>query len=140
MLKLDKNINTYPLIARTNAEHFVNAIYISTRSLLGIMFCLSHSVSTSNTDEISGIVTTTRDKIGNYFDWNKLTDGLFSIKSASDTPELASINTYYRDSWFYIDDRDLDSKSTFSLLVQLFSLQSGKTEGLAPILTLPVGQ
>lgn len=44
-----------------------------------------------------------------------------------------------RGSWFYIDDSDLDSKSTFSMLMQLFALQSGNSDGMTPVLTIPVG-
>jgi hypothetical protein len=45
----------------------------------------------------------------------------------------------YRGHWFFIDDSDLDSKSTFVMLSQIFSLQAGKAEGIVPVLTLPVG-
>jgi hypothetical protein len=38
-----------------------------------------------------------------------------------------------------IDDSDRDSKSTLSLLGPLFTLRAGGSEGLAPIVTLPVG-
>ncbi|WP_293688025.1 hypothetical protein [Thiolapillus sp.] len=44
-----------------------------------------------------------------------------------------------RGSRFYIDDSDLESKSTFSLPGQLFALQSGQLKSTAPVLTLPVG-
>ena len=46
----------------------------------------------------------------------------------------------YRDHWFYIDDRDADSKATFSLLMQLFALQAGQGgDTSAPVLTIPAG-
>ena len=45
----------------------------------------------------------------------------------------------YRGAWFYIADTDIDSKATFSLLMQLFALSAGETPSNAPILTLPVG-
>jgi hypothetical protein len=45
----------------------------------------------------------------------------------------------YRGSWFYIDDSDLSSKSTFNLLGQLFELQAGEAGGSVPLLTLPIG-
>jgi hypothetical protein len=43
----------------------------------------------------------------------------------------------YRGHWFYIDDSDLESKSTFTLLARIFALQAGKAEGIVPVLTLP---
>ena len=54
-------------------------------------------------------------------------------------PSEAAMAIYYRDSWFYINDSDLQSKSTFSLLAQIFSLQSGNAKDKAPLLTLPLG-
>jgi hypothetical protein len=52
----------------------------------------------------------------------------------------AAVRTRYRGSWFYIDDSDLDSKSTFTLLGQLTNLQAGDLPSTAPLLTLPVGR
>jgi len=46
----------------------------------------------------------------------------------------------YRDTWFYIDDIDLDSKSTYQLLMQIYSLQSGAIKSSEPILTIGVGR
>ena len=46
----------------------------------------------------------------------------------------------YRDTWFYIDDADLNSKATFGLLEQLFNLQAGEVATTGPVLTLPVGR
>ena len=61
------------------------------------------------------------------------------IRSSPTPPENASVAVSYRDSWFYIDDSDLDSKSTFSMLGQLFAVQSGNATGMVPVLTIPVG-
>jgi hypothetical protein len=54
-------------------------------------------------------------------------------------PENAFVAVPYRGAWFYIADDDLNSKSTFMLLTQLFNLQSGQTEDVGPTLTIPVG-
>ena len=115
------------------------SIILSTRSFLGVMYYLSHSVEVPDIDKTSGKVTITYDEFGNEFSWSELTQNLFKIKSTPNNSDIA-ISTNYRDTWFYIDDSDLDSKTTFSLLMQLFSLQSGKSEGIAPLLTLPIGQ
>ena len=40
--------------------------------------------------------------------------------SSDKRPENAATAIFYRGSWFYIDDSDLDSKSTFSMLGQIF--------------------
>ena len=51
----------------------------------------------------------------------------------------ASVAVRYRDVWFYIDDRDRDTKATFALLVELSRLELGAKVGTAPLLTLPLG-
>jgi hypothetical protein len=43
----------------------------------------------------------------------------------------------YRDSWFWIDDRDHPSKAAFNFLMLLFSLtETGSTQS-APLVTVP---
>lgn len=116
------------------------SIIISTRSLLGILSFLSQTVAVSAADEQAGRVTRTRNADGTRFDWKAVGKGLFQIHSARVEPRGASVKTFYRGQWFFIDDSDLASKSTFSLLAQLFSLQSGKQKSVAPVLTLPIGQ
>jgi hypothetical protein len=45
----------------------------------------------------------------------------------------------YKGHWFYIDESDRDSKSTFSLLMELSRLELGvRTGQQAPLLTLPL--
>jgi hypothetical protein len=45
----------------------------------------------------------------------------------------------YRSGWFFIDDKDMQSKQTFSMLQQLFAMQAEAGESATPVLTLPVG-
>lgn len=110
-----------------------------TRSLIGIMYYLSHGVDTPPADQERGRVTVTRDAQGNLFDWDEITGDLMNIRTAHSQPESAIVGVEYRGEWYYLDDTDLGSKSTFSMLGQLFSLQAGNAKNLAPTLTLPVG-
>lgn len=138
-LNLD-NRTKYKILPGKGNTKVNQSIFLSTRSLLGVMYYLSHSVEVPEKDRTSGKVTITHDQSGMEFDWSDLTQGLFKIKSKPQAGNESAISTNYRGSWFYIDDSDLDSKTTFSLLTQLFSLQSGKAEGITPVLTLPIGQ
>jgi hypothetical protein len=117
-----------------------NQIRVVTRSLLGIMFYLSQAVEVSSTDVLQGKVTQTKTPDGDVFDWKKVTGDLLRIRSRPNKPEENTMVIFYRGTWFYVDDSDLSSKSTFSLLAQIFSLQAGKIKDNAPLLTLPVGQ
>ena len=138
-LRLDSHMKLKFLNGKGIVNNKSDSVILSTRSFLGVMYYLSHSVDVPDKDKASGKVTITYDDDGNEFDWSELTSNLFKIKSGADASNIA-ISTNYRNNWFYIDDTDLNSKTTFSLLMQLFSLQSGKSEGIAPLLTLPIGQ
>ncbi len=109
------------------------------RSLIGIMYYLSHGVDTPEADREKGRVTVTLDEKGQLFDWDKVTGDLMQVRTSHGMPENAIVAVEYRGEWYYLDDTDLGSKSTFSMLGQLFSLQSGNAKTLAPTLTLPVG-
>jgi len=74
------------------------------------------------------------------YELREVTGGLMHIHSSRQEPKNAYVAVRYRGNWFYIDDSDLTSKSTFSLLTQLFALQTGEIKSTGPILTLPVGR
>ena len=63
-----------------------------------------------------------------------------SVLTVVKRPSNSYVAIYYRSNWFYIDDSDLTSKSTFSLLMQLFALQAGEVKSTVPILTLPLSR
>lgn len=141
LLHLAPSRHRYWLVAGSgSASKASDRIVLGNRSLLGIMYYLSQSVEVPARDRHAGKVTVTRDASGHPFDWLKVTRHLFAVHSAPGKPTDAAVATHYRGSWFYIDDRDLETKSTFTLLAQLFSLQAGKGESAGPVLTLPVGQ
>jgi hypothetical protein len=64
---------------------------------------------------------------------------LIKIHSSTDKPEDAFIAVSYQNYWFWINKRDLQSKSLFSFMMMIFSLtETGSKEG-APIITVPAG-
>jgi len=143
ILNLDLSRTSFPIVY-SQVQHIrpqaVESIRIDTRSLLGIMYYLSQAVEAPAADMQKGRITVTRTEMGEPFDWDVLLGGIFKIKAESSQPAEAAVAVRYREQWFYIDDSDLDSKSTFAMLSQIFSLQAGKAEGIVPVLTLPVGR
>jgi hypothetical protein len=115
-------------------------IRITPRSFLGVMFYLSQSIEVPEQDVKNGKVTLTHDSNGDRFDWSNVTGDLLTIKFSKEKPFRSSTYISYRDTWFYIDDIDLESKSTFQLLMQIYSLQSGSIKSSEPILTIGVGR
>ena len=64
---------------------------------------------------------------------------LITIHQASEKPGDAFTAVRYKDRWFWINDRDFNSKRTFAYLMLLFSLtETGGKEGL-PLVTIPAG-
>jgi len=102
------------------------SIEIVTRSLLGVMFYLSEAVEVPEKDIVEGRVTVTKTDEGEVFDWAEITGELLRIHNSPNQPVDVSLLIFYRNYWFYINDSDLISKSTFSLLAQIYALQSEK--------------
>ena len=128
------------VLAFSPAFNKTDQVRVVTRSLLGIMFYISQAVEVPREDILQGKVTQTKTVEGSIFDWRSVTGDLLRIRSLSENPQAGSMKIFYRGAWFYIDDSDLSSKSTFSLLAQIFSLQAGKIQDNSPLLTLPIGQ
>lgn len=64
---------------------------------------------------------------------------LIRIHSTAEEPADAFVAVPYHGHWFWIDDRDLVSKRTFTFLMLLFTLaHQGPTQNL-PLVTIPAG-
>ena len=138
LLGLDPQLDLYRL-SGDFLQHRGDTISIRTRSLMSIFFFLSQHVEAPPSHTSAGLVTVTRNRDGSAFDWsNTLGGGLFHIRQSEDRPDMAFLAIPYRGHWFYIADNDLESKSTFMLLTQLFRLQAGAAKSIGPALTIPL--
>jgi len=119
----------------------LDALDMETRSLLQVLFFVAHGVEVPPAHVASGIVPMAVGRDGAVFDWDSVLGGLFKVYSAEGKkpPPCASVFVCYRDHWFYIDERDRDTKATFALLVELSRLELGSKAGVAPLFTLPLG-
>lgn len=141
LLSLPEDASHFELMNTSRGNNGTSRRGIDTRSLLGMMFYLSQGVEIPREHIARGLVTRTHSADGTTFDWARVTGDLFQIHSSADYPEDAAVAVKYRGYWFYIKDTDLDSKSTFAMLSQIFSLQAAsKPQSLSPMLTLPLGQ
>ena len=62
---------------------------------------------------------------------------MIRIHSAKNKPADAFVWVRYRDTWFWIDDRDLASKRSFAQLMQAFTLADTGVKENLPIVTIP---
>ena len=140
LLALDPDEDEFKLNTRfLKLESTQNTQWIvRPRSISGLLYYLSHNVIAPSR-HFEELVTVTEAKDGGTFDWSETPAGrLFEVKTSKEQPEDAYIATRYRGHWFYIEDKNKDSKATFMLLRQLFDLQAGQKQSTGPTLTLPV--
>lgn len=62
---------------------------------------------------------------------------LIRIESSVTKPTDAAVSVEYRDHWYWIDDRDLRSKHTFTLMMMMFALASTGPKDQLPLITIP---
>jgi hypothetical protein len=118
-------------------------IGIVPRSTAQVLVYLTHGVDVPPEHRIAGLVNEFIDADGQAFDSTLVTRGLFAVHFCKKLrpPKSAYVAVKYRGYWYYIDDSDLESKSTFALVFQLSRLDfSRQSLGHGPTLTLPVGR
>tara|TARA_B100000989_G_C19497616_1_gene452792 strand:+ start:447 stop:1532 length:1086 start_codon:yes stop_codon:yes gene_type:complete len=135
LLGLSPEKNEYPIVP-AYVHTTGDALKMETRSLAGVLTFLSKAVQAPRSHIEEGRLTAEPEAFS-LCDW-KLEDGkLLTIYSCKEKPKFAYIKIYYRDHWFFVDDRDTSSKSTISLVNALFALQAAETKGQGLLLTLP---
>ncbi|MHA7836374.1 MAG: hypothetical protein ACX98W_02835 [bacterium] len=137
-LRLEEDRRIFELAVGLGS-HDPTRITIVPRSVLSALFYASQGVEVPLQDLEEGRVTRTRRSTGQPFDWQRLTGSLIRIRSG-DPPKTVYSAIRYRGSLFYIDDSDLESKSTFSMLNLVLALQAGDLPSTGPLPTLPVSQ
>ena len=95
-----------------------SGIYI--RSLLECLQYLSLGVQIPPEDLKMQILKTTTDEEGNAFNWSQVLGDLISIQFSKSYPKNAFVAVNHHGYWFYIDEVDLESKQTFSMIQYLF--------------------
>lgn len=116
-------------------------LQITPRSTVQALFFLSNGVMIPPEHVAAGLVRLPPDGT----DPAEATHGVFRVLSSAgrkrSPPCCAYLAVRYRDRWFYIDDRDQESKATLLLMLQLRRLDFRRQQvGNVPTLTLPVGR
>ncbi|WED42201.1 hypothetical protein [Legionella cardiaca] len=115
-----------------------NAVFIQTRSVLGIISMLSHSVVVPEEHKRKGWVEITRDRGSREFDWSKVLSSMMTVCSSKQAPKDAYVSVYYKDYYFYVKNSDRRSKLTLSIIQQFISMKGTYNPQEAPQLTLPL--
>ena len=146
--KLDPSLRTFDLTTE-KLDPFLKdmpqtglvTLDLETRSLLQVLFFVAHGVDVPREHLTNRVAPRTVDFNGGLFDWQQVLGGLFHVCSVKSKkrPNCAHVAVQYKGFWFYIDERDSDTKATFALLLEVSRLELESTKSKAPILTLPLG-
>ena len=120
---------TYGFLPGSDTE-----VALLTRSLLYIMFTLAQLIEVPPEHVAEGRTVPSLPSSGNESGTPKQ---MIRVHTSTEKPENGFTSVKYRDWWFWIDDRDFQSKRTFTFMMILFSLmETGGREGL-PLVTIP---
>jgi hypothetical protein len=106
------------------------------RSMLEIMQVASKEVQVPSEAIQRGTATPNRSQT--HSSTTGASDWL-AIRSSPEAPEYSSLKIQRGGYWYYIEDSDLQSRKTFSMLTALFSVVGGTVPGAQPVMTIPVG-
>jgi len=108
-------------------------IQLATRPLYSTLYFLSNGVDVP-VAAIEARTVQERGAVGGLFDPSL--GKLFHVRSSTIEPRNFALRVRYRNEWFYLDETDLDSRTTFTLISALFMLQSGDTSRMTPLVSL----
>lgn len=126
ILKLSPEINRFP-IRYGPFQRDQEEIYLQTHSLLEIFFGLSNYIKVPEEHVSEGKTF--------GFDSPEFSD-IIKIYSSKEKPENAYVAIKNRDYWFYIDDGDWNSKSTFGVVQVLLNLSRGTDPSKGPLISI----
>ena len=109
-----------------------NEITLLTRSMLEILAELSTGVDVPPQDMAEGRATKAP-----RLDGKPHIYALLRIHSGHERSPDAWIATRYRDDWFWVDDRDLESKRVFTFLTVFSSIAETGSVPQIPVITIP---
>ncbi|MBW2476554.1 MAG: hypothetical protein JRE16_01735 [Deltaproteobacteria bacterium] len=110
-------------------------IAILSRSMLQVMVDFASYIEVPDSDVAEGRVYATRTSAG-IGKGNEVSP-MVRVRSGREEPRESYVSVFYRDHWFWIEDRDYRSKLVFNFLMYLFSMTETGGQGAAPIVTVP---
>ncbi len=126
LLQLDQEIHVfdieYGVILERNDQ-----IVVQTHSILEMMSNISWYIDVPEIHVDEGRTLPT---------FNPENADLIRILYSQTKPDNAYLSIQYRDHWYYIDDRDVRSKNTFTLMQILFSMAKEGSRAVSPLISI----
>ena len=132
LLGLDPAADQYRLVSGISPENN-REIALQSLPVMQLLSFLAARVEIPEKDMSEGRASLgVREATGNMDD-----KGRFAVKCSDSKPQDAFVSVAYRNHWFWVDDRDLESKRSISFIMLIFTLaDTGKHESL-PQITIP---
>ncbi len=132
LLRLDPNASEFKMVFGATATND-KELAVVTRSILQLMGTMAAEVNVPAQD-----LAEHRAAPG----WESMSNAqgavrLIEIHSSKSYPSNAFAAVNYRDTWFWIDDRNLKSKRAFTFMMMLFTLADTGEKEPQPLLTIP---
>lgn len=131
LLSLESEISefeiAYGLVSKNKSE-----VAMLSRSMLEIMLQLGAGIDIPSEHSRDGRVLTGAGKAGDV-----AAKPLVRVHSGVQRPEDTYAAVPYKGYWYWIDDKDVASKRTFTFLLILFSLAETGQATAAPVVTVP---
>jgi hypothetical protein len=132
LLRLDPSIDEYTVVfgshARTDRE-----IAMVTRSVMEVLIDFASYIDVPPADAAEGRVFVPQ----RSDEQRRLFPPMLTVRQGATLPPDAYVAVSYRGIWFWIDDRDQQSKAMFTSVLFLLSLTESGVSQAAPVLTLP---
>lgn len=126
LLNLDPGLNSFPILYG-QVQQGRDEIVLQTHSMLEILLHVSWYMDVPQEHIAEGRTLPTFQPDG---------APLLRINALNSRPETGYIAIKTRDHWYAIDDRDLDSKSTFGVIQVLLSLARDGSQAVAPLISI----
>jgi hypothetical protein len=126
ILKLEKDTNVYEIKYGVIVEN-PNQILVQTHSIMEMLANISWYIDVPEEHVQDGRTLSTF--VPDEAD-------LMNVRVSKDKPKDAFISIYFRDHWFYIDDRDVPSKNTFAVIQLLFSMANSGSGSVGPLISI----
>jgi hypothetical protein len=132
LLRLDPAVNEYSMVFGSQAEN-AREIAMLTRSVMQVLMELASYIDVPESDLVEG--RTYRPQ--RTAEQLRLFPPTLRVRHGEQAPPDAYVSVRYRNRWFWVDDRDHQSKATFTSVLFLLSLTEAGPVQAAPVVTIP---
>ena len=132
LLSLDETVNEYSFVYGSYPENNREVSMLS-RSIMQVLVDFSSYIDVPAEDLAEGRVY----GIQRTPEQERLFPPLLTVRCGPSAPGDAHVSVNYRNQWFWIEDRDKQSKQIFNFMMYMFSLTETGSASAAPIVTVP---